>query len=155
MSSNFNDVKEFQRKFGFLSNDQPSHLTTRKLVERVLFMKEELDEFIEACGLNTDLTPAESDRCIQQLDLQADALVDLVYVAMGTADSMGLPWEDLWNDVHRANMAKVRGIGKRGNKCDCIKPLGWEGPKTLQILTKHGYDLNLRCVEHDDGMEDK
>lgn len=152
-TSNFNDVKEFQRKFKFLSNDQPSHLTTRKLIERIKFMHEELNEFIEACGLNADLTPAKCNHSIQRLDLQADALIDLVYVAMGTADSMGLPWEDLWKDVHRANMAKIRGIGKRGNTHDCIKPLGWEGPKTLQILINHGYDLNLRCVEHDDKHE--
>ena len=37
-----------------------------------------------------------------------DALIDLTYVAMGTAYMMGLPWQDLWDEVQRANMSKVR-----------------------------------------------
>jgi predicted HAD superfamily Cof-like phosphohydrolase len=54
---------------------------------------------------------------------------------------MGLPWDELWDDVHRANMAKERGVGKRGHAVDCVKPVGWTPPKTEKILQQAGYCL--------------
>lgn len=126
--ANFEDVVEFHDKFDLGIRTSPGHLTRRKLQERIDFMQEELNEFIE--GANT-----------QDLSEQADALIDLVYVAMGTAHMLGLPWKQLWDDVHRANMAKVRGIGKRGNLNDCIKPADWTPPMTTTILVHNGYSL--------------
>ncbi len=149
----FYDVKEFHLKFGHLSHATPVHLTKRKLLERIKFLQEELDEFTQACGY-TRIRGSLNDRGFyidgvdqyveidgpQNLALQADALVDLVYVAKGTAVMQGLPWNQLWDDVQRANMAKQRGIGHRGNLVDCIKPEGWVGPRTLDILIAAGYD---------------
>lgn len=140
-ASESNDVLEFMRKFGqtFKRGEphddrslnaeipfKPRHLTERKLRERHNFMAEELNEFRDAA-------------LVQDLEGLADALVDLVYVAKGTANLMGLPWEELWADVHRANMEKVRGIGSRGNLVDCIKPPGWNPPNTKAILEAAGY----------------
>lgn len=125
--SNYSDVRAFQTKFGQLVSDVPRHLTKRKLLERIAQMQEELDEFKDA---------VEADDIADQ----ADALVDLVYFAMGTANHMGLPWQALWDDVQRANMSKVPGVKpERGFLVDCIKPEGWEGPKTMAILLAHGY----------------
>lgn len=124
---NYADVREFQQKFGQLVGDKPRHLTKRKLLERIAQMQEELDEFKAA---------VEADDIAEQ----ADALIDIVYFAMGTANHMGLPWQALWNDVHRANMSKEPGVKpERGFLVDCIKPEGWEGPKTMDILLAHGY----------------
>lgn len=125
--AHINDVIDFQEKLGQWKRGAIQHLTERKLRERVELLQEELNEFDAAC-LNQDMAE------------QADALVDLVYVALGTANMLGLPWEELWADVHRANMSKQRGIGKRGHKVDVIKPPGWVGPKTMAILLQHGYN---------------
>lgn len=125
--SNYSDVRAFQTKFGQLVGDKPRHLTRRKLNDRIAQMQEELDEFITAVD-NDDIAE------------QADALVDLVYFALGTAAHMGLPWQALWVDVQRANMSKVPGVKpERGFLVDCVKPEGWEGPKTMAILLEHGY----------------
>jgi len=124
----FKDVKDFHEKFGFLIGATPQHLTKRKLRQRRDFMAEELGEFTEAL---------ES----QDLAEMADALVDLVYVALGTAVSLGLPWDKLWADVHRANMAKVRGMTARGYGADVKKPPGWVPPEGLAILKANGYDV--------------
>lgn len=126
--SHFDDVKNFNRKFGLLhhEDDEPVHLTKRKLRERFECMYEELNEFQVAIDT-------------QDLEQQADALIDLVYFAVGTAVMLNLPWQELWDDVHRANMAKVRGVTKRGHKVDMIKPPGWTGPRTGDILRSHGY----------------
>lgn len=36
----------------------------------------------------------------------ADAVADLLYVVIGTAESYGLPWVELLEEVHRSNMSK-------------------------------------------------
>jgi predicted HAD superfamily Cof-like phosphohydrolase len=129
-------VGEFMRKFGQQFKrgtgadlpHRPRHLTLRKAMERHDFMAEELGEFYDAAHAN-------------DLPLMADALVDLVYVAKGTANLLGLEttWPELWADVQRANMAKERGITHRGNKVDCVKPSGWVPPHTKAILEANGY----------------
>lgn len=121
------DLYQLHAKHGQLSADQPGHLTYRKALERIRCLQEEVAELTGAAA--TDDLPGV-----------ADALVDLVVFAKGTAVMLGLPWEALWDDVHRANLAKERGAGKRGFAVDLVKPPGWEGPRTLEILKEHGYD---------------
>ena len=138
-------VRQFQLKFGFLQHRYPVHLTQQRLRERIDCMAEELLEFRQAVDQ-------------QDLEGQADALVDLVYFAKGTAVMLGLPWRDLWDDVHRANMGKERGITKRGHAYDAIKPPGWQPPQTRQILHHHGYrrvHWTLRKTPHSRVAEEK
>jgi predicted HAD superfamily Cof-like phosphohydrolase len=125
----YEDVREFHRKFDQLDPGPTiTHLTYRKLRERINCMLEELDEFDVGMSENQDMLK------------MADALIDLVYFAKGTAAMMGLPWADLWDDVQRANMAKVPGTTHRGNLVDVAKPPGWVGPHTEEILKLHGYN---------------
>ena len=84
-------------------------------IERFRFMQEELDEFIAAVH-NGDIVEA------------ADGLADIIYVAAGTMYLMGLPAQEIWNAVQSANMKKVAGQTKRGNKFDAMKPEGWIPP---------------------------
>lgn len=127
MDKEVEDVRRFHQKFGILdSGTVPTMLAKRKLQERIECMQEELDEFKKAV--------AEQD-----FPEQADALIDLVYFAKGTAVMMGLPWAELWDDVQRANMDKVRGVGKRGHAVDMIKPEGWQKPDGARILMEAGF----------------
>lgn len=122
------DVRNFHNKFDILdAGTTPTMLTKRKLKERIECMQEELDEFKKAVDE-------------QDFAEQADALIDLVYFAKGTAVMMGLPWAALWDDVQRANMDKVRGVGKRGHAVDMIKPEGWQKPNGTLILEAAGFD---------------
>ena len=139
------DIAAMNAHFRFVIGTQPQHLTARKLAERHAFMAEELKEFKEAADA-------------QDLTKLADALVDLVVFAKGTAVMLGLPWQALWADVMRANLSKERGVGPRGFTADLIKPSGWEGPRVSAILERHGYDRTywtepLRFV--DDPVETK
>jgi predicted HAD superfamily Cof-like phosphohydrolase len=124
-SDEFLQVKEFQRKFGLMCADTPRHITNRLLEERAKFIAEELEEFKRA-----------AER--QDLAGLADALIDIVYVAKGTAAMMGLPWATLWNDVHNANMRKVKLAGLAAHKKNVGKPPGWVGPQTEAILEAAG-----------------
>lgn len=146
----FKDVGDFHAKFTLLQATAPSLLTQRKLQERIEFMQEELDEFIMACAINPTTWEPDKERD-QDLPGQADALVDLVYVALGTAQMLGLPWQELWNDVQRANMAKVRGTTHRGHAVDVTKPQGWVGPQGAAILQRHGFN-RLNLEERDDTL---
>lgn len=65
-----------------------------------------------------------------------DALVDVVYIALGTAYRRGWDFGEAWNRVHRKNMEKERGEpgnSKYGSGFDIIKPEGWE-PASLADL---------------------
>jgi predicted HAD superfamily Cof-like phosphohydrolase len=124
--SNYTDVVAFHRKYQVPCATEPSLLDASTMNYRVGFLQEELTELTYSYG-NDDL-----EGC-------ADALVDLVYVALGTALMMGLPWEKLWDEVQRANMtkrlAKPDGSdSKRGNPLDVVKPPGWVGPDHSSAL---------------------
>lgn len=119
-------VAEMHRKFGLGEATKPTLKGTQPLVERLHCLEEELKELRDAMADN-------------DLPGIADALVDLVVFAKGTAVQLGLPWAALFDDVMRANMAKVRGVGKRGHKVDLVKPEGWQGPETEEILRTYGW----------------
>jgi len=129
--SNFSDVQLFHRKFRLEMSTTPSLLPPDLLEFRNTFMSEELEEFIKAHSKG-DLAGA------------ADALIDLVYVAMGTAALMGLPWEPLWREVQEANMRKVKvprpgaDPTQRGGIYDVVKPPSWEPPDIARVLAEHG-----------------
>ncbi len=128
--NNFTDVVAFHEKYKVPCAAQPSLLDEITTAYRVNFMQEELNEFLSSYNQN-------------DLEGCADALVDLVYVAMGTAVIMGLPWEQLWKEVQRANMekrlAKPDGSdSKRGSPLDVIKPPGWVGPDHSAALAGAG-----------------
>jgi predicted HAD superfamily Cof-like phosphohydrolase len=147
----FVDVRDFHLKYSQIVSSTPSLLTKRKSAERANFLLEELQEYATAAGLRISvrldtatgevgLNFAPDPRIEPDLAEQADALVDLVYVAKGTAVMNGLPWKALWDDVQGANMRKVPGVTKRGNAMDVTKPPGWVGPRGAAILVENGYN---------------
>lgn len=121
------DVRDFHTKFGVPMADRPAFLEESMEEFRTKFMQEELNEFSDACGIGN-------------MEKAADALVDLVYVVIGTALMMGLPWPELWAEVQRANMEKRRAVSasesKRGSTLDVVKPEGWRGPDHLPALQR-------------------
>lgn len=118
------DLRDFNQRYQILDHDYPGYLTPRLQEERWRYLTEEVTEF----------------RVATSIDEQADALVDIVYIAKGTARMMGLPWEALWDDVQRANMAKVLKSTERSVH-DITKPPGWMPPNGWEILCKHGIDM--------------
>lgn len=121
-----NDIKEFHEKFELTYRGTHRQLTPEMAEFRTKFMLEELTEYAQALE-NNDMPG------------QLDALVDLVYVALGTAYLQGLPFQAAWDEVHACNMRKVKagpnGEGsKRGSPHDVIKPEGWKGPDYSNIL---------------------
>jgi len=131
--SNYKSVKKFHDKFEIPRKDKPDFLKPDEMRFRIDFLQEELNELRDATY--------DSD-----LELAFDSLIDLVWVALGTADMMGITeeiWDEGFNEVSRANLSKERAEGaddsrsKRKHSLDIIKPEGWTGPDLVKILNKY------------------
>jgi predicted HAD superfamily Cof-like phosphohydrolase len=123
-------VKEFHDKYEIPYSQAPGPLDKKTLAYRIAFMDEELGEYSEA-SLNCEEMDVEG---------QLDALVDLVYVAIGTAILHGFDFNEAFLRVHAANMTKVRASkaedSARGSSLDVIKPDGWTPPYLKDLAGK-------------------
>lgn len=143
MKNDFEAVGDFLKKFDFQAPETPSRVAEETRDFRLRFLLEELTELAEGYGLTLDweLSGHEADPQPQDLPMIADALVDLVYVALGMAHLHGFPWHALFAEVHKANMAKVHANGdsKRGYKFDVVKPSDWKAPNIGKVLASAGW----------------
>lgn len=122
-------VRAFHEKFGVPVNTTPQQLDAAASEFRIRFLKEEVEEY---------------EIAVEQCDIvkQFDALLDLMYVALGTLLWHGFPAEQGFDLVHAANMAKVRvdhaDNSTRGSAFDVVKPVGWVAPDgALEALLMH------------------
>lgn len=140
------DIRAFHEKFSLIYDGFPRQLPSDLLDFRVKFMREELTEYTDdsnalAAHLLTDRTDTANTAFL--LEKQLDALVDLVYVALGTAYLQGFDFNEAWRRVHEANMKKVRALreadSKRGSTYDVVKPPGWEPPSHIDLVENHAH----------------
>jgi predicted HAD superfamily Cof-like phosphohydrolase len=126
----FDDVGRFHRKFDLpvagLATCVP--MTKENEAYRIRFLQEELDEFKDACAAG-------------DLPEMVDALVDLAWVAMGTAHYLGAPFNEAWAEVVRANLEKIR-VANDPNKPyrapgAVVKPQGWAPPRIGEVIDEH------------------
>ena len=109
-------VKEFHEAFGHPTVDKPAFLNRARLADRIGWMCEEISELESA----------------KTLDDQSDAVIDLIYFALGTLVEMGVDGQPLFHIVHNANMQKLWPDGKprfRESDGKVIKPEGWLPPE--------------------------
>lgn len=125
-------VEKFHQKFGLPHSSEDILTNDGSITKfRTQFMHEEIQEFIDGYYRKNRVE-------------MFDALLDLVYVAKGTALFMGITpaqWDHGMVAVQAANMSKVKSSadnpGKRHSPWDVVKPDGWEGPesKLKEILS--------------------
>jgi predicted HAD superfamily Cof-like phosphohydrolase len=119
------DIDNFHKKYGFEKNEKIDIPDNNELINfRTAFLMEELAEYTNA------ITKKDAAGAL-------DALVDIVYIALGTAWLFNLPFEKAWNEVQKANMSKIRAkdkTGKRGTKFDVVKPKDWKAPNIEKII---------------------
>ena len=119
------DIDRFHKRFGFKKNNNIGIPDNAELINfRTSFLMEELAEYTNAI-VKKDTAKA------------LDALVDIVYIALGTAWLFNLPFDKAWKEIQAANMKKVRAkdkTGKRGTKFDVIKPKEFKEPNIERII---------------------
>jgi hypothetical protein len=127
------DVAAFCRKYRLTQTRRPFLLPYSKMEVRLRHLEEELSE------LSYAYTRGNEAEVI-------DALVDLVYVALGTAYLCKFPFQKVWDAVHAANMKKIRAVracdSRRGSTFDVVKPKGWKKPDVAKILRRARADCH-------------
>ena len=120
--SQYKDIDAFHKKFKFNQGKGIKSMNYNFGNWRVDFLMEEIAELTDALDNKDDVEIL-------------DALVDICYVAMGTAWLMGLPFEKAWKEVQRSNMEKIRQASDR-SEFDVVKPEGWKKPDIKGIVNK-------------------
>ena len=121
-------VRAMCRAFSHEIKDTPALPSERTRDFRVLLLEEEFDEYLDA----------EQSNDIIKI---ADALADMCVIILGTAAAYGIPLAEVFDEVHRSNMAKVGpdGTFMRREDGKVLKPEGWMPPNIKAILkTKEG-----------------
>ena len=125
INDEFEQVKDFHRVFGSPVSETPVLMPEQRAKFRSGFMLEEIQEFIDSKNIYD----------------QADAMIDLIYFALGTLVEMGVKPKEIFDIVHNANMTKIWSDGKvhrREGDGKVIKPPEWEDPypKIKNIIDK-------------------
>lgn len=120
MTDMIEDVKAFFDKYGVPRRGKPEWPPIDVIDFRIGHLQEEMHELLLA-AMDEDMPKF------------ADALADLIYCAIGTALTFGIPLDAVWQEVQAANMRKVRAKpdgsdSKRGHGLDVVKPDGFVGP---------------------------
>lgn len=131
----WNLVRDFHRIFSHPIADQPKLLGRERAISRCAWMREEIDEFETA----TDVYG------------QADAMIDLIYFALGTLVEMGVKPSEAFAIVHEANMTKVWPDGSLRYREDgkTIKPPGWLDPfpRLKKAIDAQASDIKTEAPE--------
>lgn len=156
------DVEAFHRKMGIEYEGKPRALDQESGTFRLKFMREEVNEYerhLDAALFELDkLTRApmhavgdfafDNAALVHELAETLDALVDLTYVALGTAHLHGFLFKEAWRRVHAANMRKVPlqtpTNSEQRFKLKISKPPGWEPPRHEDLVEEHAHSTEHR-----------
>lgn len=117
MDKEWEEVRLFHLKFNHPIAESPRGMDLDRAIARYNWMKEEIEEFLEA---------VRKDDLVEQ----ADAMIDEIYFALGTLVEMGIKPDKLFEIVQKANMSKLWEDGKPHYNCEgkAIKPSTWKDP---------------------------
>ena len=122
------DVREFHEAAGHPVRETPTLVSIEELRFRIDLIGEEYQELAAACVMS-DLVEI------------ADAMADIVYVTVGMAHTLGIPFDEVWKEVQRSNMAKFTERGSYDATGKVQKPADWQPPQIEQVLIDAGMDV--------------
>ena len=101
MQKQLNQLSQFQRAFNSTYNTSPTLLSEEDYILRYKLLKEENEEYLEAC-VNDDKVEI------------LDALTDQLYIVLGSIVSHGMQHiiEKAFSEVNNSNMSKLDNNGK-------------------------------------------
>lgn len=153
VQSFYTDIQDFHVKFELHYDGKSRELEPDMGLFRIGFMIEELAEYTANSGYpnlaralneihehvkNGERWMLKRNEGGRNLEQQFDGLIDLTYVALGTAYLHGFQFDEGWKRVHAANMSKVRvenvQDSTRKSKFDVVKPKGWVPPTLSDLL---------------------
>lgn len=104
-------VADFTRKAGYETPSTPVQINCKIRRLRISLITEELIELCTALNVDLDVCDGQSVICcFSETEINHaeayDAILDLLYVVIGTAVSLGLNIDPGFQEVHRSNMTK-------------------------------------------------
>lgn len=121
----------FLKAAGNTVREQPLHEVPRKEIDLAMdLIYEEIGELEIAVRVY---------KALPQMEPAAELLkelVDSVYVLMQLANTLGLPFDAGWNEVHRSNMEKVTPKVIRREDGKILKPPGWKKPDMEAVILR-------------------
>ena len=123
----FDDVTDFHNKFGLGTTGPAQALEPSEQKFRIKCLYEELAEYETAVSAG-------------DLPEQFDALVDMIYFALGVCHRNRFPVSHGFDRVHQANMTKKLGP----NGVEIVKPEGWQPPNLEDLIQNDFYELLKR-----------
>lgn len=114
LNESYELAREFHITFSLPAPPHPHFISAEHVERRSRWIREELEEFARASTLVE----------------QVDAMIDVVYLALGGLVEMGVRPDAVFRIVHEANMAKLWADGRPRHHSDgkISKPAGWVPP---------------------------
>ena len=131
--TNADKVAEFHLAVGVDLPAHPSVPSLRVLDLRESLVREEFAEAMEQFARVRELVAAGEEVGVEELAAFAHELTDLIYVSYGALVTLGIPADEVFAEVHRANLAKTTGPKRADGKQ--LKPEGWQPADVLGVLT--------------------
>jgi len=140
LTDSFEKVRQFHIAFNHKCPPSPILLPEDRVEKRYKWMLEELEELRKSNSIHD----------------QADAVIDLIYFALGTLVEMGVNPAPLFEIVHEANMKKLWPDGKVHYASDgkVIKHPSWRPPES-QLLQEIERQLTSSNGHHVQGIPDQ
>ena len=130
INNEFDMVRDFHLQFNHPVSDKPKLMKMDRAVKRSEWIREEVDELIEAT-INKDIYE------------QVDAFIDIIYFALGGLVEIGVKPAEIFSIVQKANMDKLWEDGKPhyNEMGKVIKPKNWKDPhdKIVEAINNMGY----------------
>lgn len=125
------DVATFLEAVGQTVNENVIE-SWRKNEQAQLYMKLVVEEFEETAQAWNEGDSVEL----------ADGCADLIWVLQGLMLSVGIPMQEVWDEVARSNLAKIdpeTGVVIKREDGKILKPAGWTAPDIKTIIDASSY----------------
>lgn len=104
--TDFEQVYQFHASFGLPHPDSFTVPNNETLTLRKKLINEELTELMDE--LDVMMSSSNKTNAVKV----SKELCDLVYVVIGLAVTLGIPFDECFDEVHRSNMSKLTKDGK-------------------------------------------
>lgn len=117
-------IQEFMKKINQPVRTYPTtDVSFKEIMLRIKLIAGEFNELIDAIS-NKDIVKI------------ADAIVDMIYVLKGTANTFGIDLEEIFDEVHRSNLTKSIGKIVEDPSGKVLKSKYYSPPDISNIIKK-------------------
>jgi predicted HAD superfamily Cof-like phosphohydrolase len=161
--SNATDIRKFMEIAGQATRMTPTaDIPDQERLLRAKLVLSEALEFVAAMGCDLVYVEKASNPprlynmdCVlapgKQIDLieAADACADLRYVVIGSEITLGIPGDDVFDEVHRSNMTKFvwvdnvfdpHPVAQLDTHGKVMKPSTYDPPNIAEVLRADGWE---------------